>query len=277
MIDAEADDGAARSPYRPQALERLESPEGLDDVASVTDSKAWMAVLAVAVAIAVLAAWGVFGRVPQVVTVPGVLVRAGAESVARAKSPGSVRELQIRVGDRLDVGDVVLTVATRDGDVEVVEASSGGTVQEVTVAVGESVDAGTVVARILDTRSEAPLEAVAYVDGITASQLGGATDVTVQPASVDPTEYGSLEGTVGFVSTLPASVDSMATTLQSEALADSLLRAAGGVAYLVVVEFDDPPRWTNDDPPPFLLADSTLADVSGVVTSKRPISLLFGG
>ena len=100
--------------------------------------------------------------------------------------------------------------------------------------------------------------------------------MTVLPATVDPTVFGSLSGRVSFVSTLPASYASMVATLQSEPLADEFHAAAAGVPYLVVVEFDDPPVWTNDDPPPGLVVDATPAEISGVVSRERPISLLFG-
>ena len=275
-----SDDAGPTTPhpgrYRSAALRRLESPDRLDLAAAVTDAKGWVVIVAALVAALTLVVWSVVGRIPQSVTVSGMLVRAGAETTAHAPTGGVVSTSAVGPGDTVQTGDPLVTLVGDDGSAVQVESPARGTVQEVAVRPGATVDAGAVVASILDTRATGHLRAVTYVEAPTAAELSGAQDVTVLPATVDPTVHGSLEGDVAFVATLPASHASMVATLQSEALADEFHAAAAGVPYLVVVEFDDPPAWTNGDAPPGLLVDATLAEVSGVVSRDRPITLLFG-
>ena len=56
-----------RSIFREVALERLSSPDELDRLLRVTDTKAWIALIAVFGLIAVALVWGYQGRLPSTV------------------------------------------------------------------------------------------------------------------------------------------------------------------------------------------------------------------
>jgi hypothetical protein len=66
-----------RSIFRDVALERLSSPDELDRLLKVTDSKAWIAQLAAFTLIALALVWAYTGRIPSVVSGQGVIVRRG--------------------------------------------------------------------------------------------------------------------------------------------------------------------------------------------------------
>ncbi len=66
-----------RSIFREVALERLSSPDELDRLLRVTDTKAWIALIAAFGLIAVALVWGYQGRLPSTVSGQGVIVRTG--------------------------------------------------------------------------------------------------------------------------------------------------------------------------------------------------------
>jgi len=100
-----------RSIFREVALERLSSPDELDRLLKVTDSKSWIAQLAIFVLIVLALAWGYAGRIPSVVSGQGVIVRRGGVLNVVAAGSGVVAQLKVKVGDRITEGQTVATVA----------------------------------------------------------------------------------------------------------------------------------------------------------------------
>ena len=63
--------------FRKQSLERLRSPEQLDQLMHVTSSKAWLILLSLMLFVAGSVAWGFFGRVATRVGGEGILIKSG--------------------------------------------------------------------------------------------------------------------------------------------------------------------------------------------------------
>jgi HlyD family secretion protein len=100
-----------RSIFRAVALERLSSPDELDRLLRVTDSKAWIAQLAIFGLIAVALVWGYTGRLPSVISGQGVIVRRGGVLNVVAAGSGVVAQLRVNVGDKITAGQIVAAVA----------------------------------------------------------------------------------------------------------------------------------------------------------------------
>jgi HlyD family secretion protein len=97
--------------FRKVALERLSSPDELDRLLRVTDSKAWVAQLTIFALIVVALVWGYVGRIPSVVSGQGVIVRRGGVLNIVAAGSGVVAQLNVKVGDRISKGQIVASVA----------------------------------------------------------------------------------------------------------------------------------------------------------------------
>jgi len=97
--------------FREVALERLSSPDELDRLLKVTDSKAWIAQLATFGLIIVALVWGYIGRIPSVTSGQGVIVRRGGVLNVVAAGSGAVAQIKVKVGDRISAGQVVAAVA----------------------------------------------------------------------------------------------------------------------------------------------------------------------
>ena len=50
--------------FRKAALERLSSPEQLDQLMQITNSKGWLALIALAIILGAALVWAIFGRIP---------------------------------------------------------------------------------------------------------------------------------------------------------------------------------------------------------------------
>ena len=188
----------------------------------------------------VLAVWAFAGSIPERISVPGVMTRPGAVVEVFAEAAGTVSAVSVVTGQTVATGTPSSTMTGEDGSQLDVVSTIDGVVQGVSARAGLIVSAGTSMATIVDEASDAPLRALAYLNPADIQSLGVTDRVTVAPAAVNGTKYGSLVGHVTFVGDVPASIPEMGEELGSTALAQEFSQATGGISYLVIVEFDDP-------------------------------------
>ena len=97
--------------FRKVALERMSSPEQLDQLLRVTTPRAWLALIGLVALVAVTALWGVLGQVTTKVQGQGVLIRSGGVQSVVPTGAGRVLEVRVRVGQHVNRGQVIATIA----------------------------------------------------------------------------------------------------------------------------------------------------------------------
>lgn len=97
--------------FRSVSLERLSSPEELDRLLVVADTRAWIAQVAIFALLAAAIAWAYLGRLPTVVTGQGVIVRRGGVLNVVAAGSGVVTELHAEVGQKIQANQVIAKVS----------------------------------------------------------------------------------------------------------------------------------------------------------------------
>jgi HlyD family secretion protein len=93
--------------FRKVALERLSSPEQLDQLLQVTDPKGWLALGALGTILLSALAWGIWGAIPTESTGEGILLRRGGVSDLVAPSAGQIEEVLVSAGDVIEKGQPV--------------------------------------------------------------------------------------------------------------------------------------------------------------------------
>ena len=96
--------------FRKVALERLSSPEQLDQLLQVTDPKGWLALGALGLLILTSVGWGIFGSIPTEARGEGILLRQGGVSSLVAAENGQVEEILVSVGDVIRKGQPVARI-----------------------------------------------------------------------------------------------------------------------------------------------------------------------
>jgi HlyD family secretion protein len=97
--------------FRKVSLERLSSPEQLDQLLRVTDPKSWMGLLAVVLLLITAVIWGYKGSIVTTAGGQGVVVRSGGVLNVVSHGAGTVLNLNVHIGDRVNANQVVATVA----------------------------------------------------------------------------------------------------------------------------------------------------------------------
>jgi HlyD family secretion protein len=97
--------------YREKALNKMSSPEGLDDALVVASPKLWLAFSTIFVVVASAVAWGFFGSVPTRIFAEGILLDRGTEVFsATAEGNGQLIKFLVEPGTVVEAGAVVAII-----------------------------------------------------------------------------------------------------------------------------------------------------------------------
>ncbi len=95
--------------FRKAALEKLSTPEKLDQLIKVTSPKGWIALLTIAIILGTGVAWSFFGNVKTKLNVVGVLLGGEIHEVV-ATSQGQLINLNVNIGKVVKEGDVIAKI-----------------------------------------------------------------------------------------------------------------------------------------------------------------------
>lgn len=267
-----------RSVFRQVSLERLSSPEQLDQLMQVTQSRSWLALGGLLILLVSMGIWGALATIPIEVTTPALLLPEGGLRNAYVVDGGQLQEVQVSVGDAVAAEDSLALVASLDGsDPMPVRAPLSGEVVEVRGVPGALVQNGQ--ALITLAPAGAPLTALAYVPPDVAQRLQEGMLVKLAPNNVRTEDVGYLLGVVKSVSDFPSSAAGVASAVGSTELAGALMQFQTPLAVEIgLIEDASSPsgyRWTGAQGPSFPLAGVTLSTMTVVVEEKRPLELVF--
>lgn len=96
--------------FRKEALERISSPERLDQIMQVVSFQKWIPLAAFGTLIAAGVAWSVVGRIPVTVNGQGVLVFPSKVMSFQSPGAGRLLTLNVRVGDIVKKGEAIATI-----------------------------------------------------------------------------------------------------------------------------------------------------------------------
>lgn len=270
-----------RSIFRKVALERLSSPDQLDQLMQVTNRRGWLALLALVALLTMAVFWGIFGTVSTRITGTGILVNSGGLRGVLATQSGEVTGIRVRRGQLIESGQVVAGLLSQvpsspGGQGTYVLSPHAGRVVEVMVGVGDFVQQGT---RILNVEpSDGTLEAVLYAPFSDGKKVRPTMEVEIALSTVRPEEYGYLLGKVRSVSEFPMSEQGMVRVLGAPEVARQF--ALAGQPYEITVELSADPesatgyRWTSRGPD-VRVESGTACTARIVVERQRPISLVI--
>lgn len=97
--------------FRKVSLDRLASPEQLDQLLRVTDARGWIVLAAMAAVFLTAIAWGIGGSLPEDVSGTGILIKSGGVYEVIPSAGGRVTDVAVGVGDHVTEGQVVARVA----------------------------------------------------------------------------------------------------------------------------------------------------------------------
>lgn len=258
--------------FRKVALDRLSSPEQLDQLMTVTTPRGWLVLLAMLVLLAAALGWGFLGSVATTVTGQGLLVSSGGVFNIAHHAEGQILDVEVAPGDFLTKGQSVALVAQPDLVLAIRQAKSelrvaasqteysaklaqiqtletklsdysrvvspvSGAVLEIKVNPGEYIKPGQAIVSInlADVNTgQISREVAMYVPAEEGKRVVPGMEVRVSPSMVKKEEHGYILGKVRSVSELPVTTDGMLRVLGSRELVQKFLSGTTAVLELRV-------------------------------------------
>lgn len=252
--------------YRDVSLERLSSPEQLDELINVTSPKAWLALIALGCILISAIVWGFMGSLPAKVNGHGILLNAGGVFYVKHHTPGQVIDVRFNHGDVVNKGDVLARIELPElvADINRLQdtlkeikdnqgtASSDyiwtekkveqlreeldyrsqvvsqidGRILEMHMNKGSIIQPGEPLVTMERAGGTVKMEAVVYVPAVQGRTIQPGMEAQISPTTVNREEHGFMLGRVSSVSEYPATAQSMLQTLGNENLV-SLLAGQG--------------------------------------------------
>lgn len=110
--------------YRQQALERLSSPERLNQMVQIAPPKAWLALIGLVGVFIALGFWSFLGELPKNVNGRGILIQAGGITEVASLSAGKIEQILYKEGDMIAEGDVIAIISQPELEMQLQNAAS---------------------------------------------------------------------------------------------------------------------------------------------------------
>lgn len=104
----------AKEIFRKVSLERLSSPEQLDQLMQVTSPRGWVSLVAIGGLLVCGLFWGFLGYIPTKIMGQGMLLKSGGVFDVVASSGGTIKDLYFSPGDVVRKGQIVARIAQPD-------------------------------------------------------------------------------------------------------------------------------------------------------------------
>jgi multidrug resistance efflux pump len=250
----------------------------VDQVAAFGRPRMWIALIGIIVLLLVFIAWGFIARAPVSVAVGGLITTSGGVAAIGSSLTGTVNEVYVDVGDRVDVGTGVVSIKDDLGRSAEVKVTIPGTVLEIATRVGSFVTAGQEL-MILQTNDE-PLSAIALVPVTDSGSIAPGQQVLISPSSTSPSEYGYIRGTVASVSGIPVSsarLEQLTAGIAGLADPEDLVSPVLEVGIVLAsAETTSGYAWTIGAGPPFTLLAGTPFMGQIILGEQAPLVRMLG-
>lgn len=97
--------------FRKVSLERLASPDQLDQLVQITTPKGWLALIAIILFLISILTWGWLGRIPTNVSGQGILLATGGVYEVSASHTGRVKGIYCDLGELILKGQLIARIA----------------------------------------------------------------------------------------------------------------------------------------------------------------------
>lgn len=265
--------------YRKSALEKLSSPEQLDQMVVITPMSVWLAVLAGLALVIAVAAWGLGGSVPVLMSCQGVYFDMGEVRGVYSDVEGIVKECRPDTGSVVKEGNILFVIEDEEGVLHRIRSSFDGAAYDVFVREGSYVSLGT---ELMQLRLENPSETgyvYCYVPLSEARQLEVGMEVMICPTYLNTKEYGHMVGEITEVSQFIVNRGDLEEQLGSSELIDTLLSGESLISVKCEIEKDDSAasgyRWSNEKGKTLEITNGTRVDVDVIISREAPVDLLF--
>ena len=246
--------------FSPEALNKMRSPEKLDEILPIAQPITWMGLIAVAVAIFSVILWSIFGSFTVKAEGMGLLMDSQGVANITALFSGKIDRLYVHSGEKIQKGDKIAHIeqiqenastrmaqyapelATSELDAqnkvyefdakryqknetEFIYSNYDGIVDDILSGEGRAVGSGTPICSVRLSGGRKDLTGILYIPVDKGKRVKPGQSIQLAPNGVDVSQAGSLIGVVRSVSQYPVSLQSVQNRLGNDHLSQFILQS----------------------------------------------------
>lgn len=246
-------------------------------IESTVTPAAWTLFSLVALSLVCVLLWAFFGYIPVTVTGRGLIVTESGLTSLQAPITGKVKTVLVKPGDKIQKGALLIEMDDPKGNIS---SPFDGQILETRVSPEGYVKEGVSVIWMEDySSSEKKENYVIYgffpIESGKRLKAGAPVEITVP--SINPNQYGTLEGTIKNISLFAVSKENLLSEIQNPALVDYLTHQAPAVVKVVVEPKGRPNAfvWSSGIVPEEPITTGTLVTLEATIEKIRPIYYLL--
>lgn len=296
---------SSRSVFRKTSLERISSPEQLNEYIKITNPGVWSVILGCLALLIAVGFWSVYGSIPDSLQVKGVVFPQNGVTALIPEAEGRITDVRVKVGDFVQAGQI-LAVVPQESLIQQIKDLQGqasldtqkiqglrleyerkslvvapvsGIVLNV-MGVHETISANQTLASIVKQEKFAnDKQIISYVPSSTAKKLREGMEVQASPTYAPREEYGYMYGHITSIGTYPVTEANILSTLGSAQYAAGLLPDESYVEVRITLTPDpdsaDKIKWSNKKGQGIDLSIGTNCNLLIVIKKIKPYELVF--
>ncbi|HAA37764.1 MAG TPA: hypothetical protein DCE00_02705 [Firmicutes bacterium] len=291
--------------FRKSTLERISSPEQLNEYIKITHPGVWGVLLACLALLIAVGFWGFYGNIPDTVRARGIIFpQHGVASVIPAAG-GRISNLRVKVGDFVQAGQIIAVIPQEDLIRQINELKSSPEPDASRIAAlvneyerrslilapvsgiilsakaaNETVSSAEAIATIIKQEKYADdKQIICFLPAATARKLQEGMEVQVSPEFAPREEYGFMYGHITSIGAYPVSQNDVLAAVGSMQYAQVLMPQENSVEVRVTLTVDpnsaNKIKWSNKKGESVPLAIGTFCDLLIVTENYKPYELVF--
>lgn len=291
--------------FRKSSLERISSPERLNEYIKITNPGVWSVLLGCLALLIAVGFWGFYGSIPDSVKAAGVMFPQNGVASVIPTAGGRISDMRVKVGDFVEAGQILAVIPQDDILKQITELKSNAQPDEKQIATltneyenrsiivspvsgivlsaksaNETVSSTEAVASIVKQEKYADdKQIICYIPTLTAKKLKEGMEVQVSPDFAPREEYGYMVGHITSIGTYPVSEVDVLSAVGSQQYAEGLLPPGNSVEVRVTLTVDpgsqDKIKWSNKKGESIPLSIGTNCNMLIVVKNYKPYELVF--
>ncbi|NLY38869.1 MAG: HlyD family efflux transporter periplasmic adaptor subunit [Firmicutes bacterium] len=291
--------------FRKSSLERIASPERLNEYIKITHPGVWSVLFACLALMIAVGFWAIYGNIPDTVRAKGIIFPQHGVTSVIPPAGGRINNMRVKAGDFVQIGQIIAVIPQEElirrinelknspdpdeGQIaalrseyerlSLIVAPVSGIVVSARAA-NETVSSSEVVATIVKLEKYADdKQIVCYVPVSTARKLREGMEVQVSPDFAPREEYGFMYGHITSIGSYPVSQSDVLAAVGSMQYAQELLPPENSVEVRVTLTIDpgsqNKIKWSSKKGESLALSIGTYCNLQIVTRNYKPYELIF--
>ncbi|PKM76291.1 MAG: hypothetical protein CVU90_13210 [Firmicutes bacterium HGW-Firmicutes-15] len=291
--------------FRKSSLERISSPERLNEYIKITNPGIWSILLACLALLIAVGFWGYYGNIPDSVRAKGVIFPQSGVNTVIPSAGGRISDMRVKVGDFVEAGQIIAVIPQENVIKQLNELKGSVQPDQKLIAaltseyesrsliispvsgivlsaksVNETVSSTEAIAGIVKQEKYADdKQIICYIPTSIAKKLKEGMEVQVSPDFAPREEYGYMLGHITNIGTYPVSEADVLSAVGSMQYAKGLMPEESSVEVRVTLTVDpgsqNKIKWSSKKGESTSLSIGTSCNMLIVVKDYRPYELVF--